>query len=136
MQWATHLCPQAGLLSFLRVPWPFIARCTGQVVFRCRGQSCPCAGTATLPNLSASVPAQLPTFLVDLWASVFPFHGGVAALFGDGATGPAGRSVSPLGEFGSASVSVLASFPIVSLHWESGVLENEHVNFLRETLGK
>lgn len=30
-----------------------------------------------------------------------------------------------------ASVSVKASFLVVSLNWESGVLENEQVSFLR-----
>lgn len=96
----------------------------------------PSVGMPTLPNLLAFVPDHLLIFLVDLWASVFPFHGGVATLFGDGATGPAVCPVSPPCVFGLASISVIASFPVVSLHWESGVLANEHVNFLRETLGK
>lgn len=100
------------------------------------GSRAPVTGVPTPPNLLVFVPAHLLIFLVDLWASVFPLQGGVATLFGDGAAGPAVRSVSPPRVFGLASISVVASFPVVSLHWESGVLENEHVNFLRETLGK
>lgn len=45
-------------------------------------------------------------------------------------------AVCPPRVFCFASISAEASFPVVPLIWKSGVLANEQMNFLRETLGK
>lgn len=58
----------------------------------------------TFPDLLAFVPAHLLISLIDLWASLFPFPGGVATLCGDGATDPAVYSVSPPHVFCLASL--------------------------------
>lgn len=126
-QWL-FLLPSSPLASQLPV-----CICLGRV--QVQVTAVPLCRHACASSFVVSIFADLLISLIEPWTPCFPIswrgHHPLrwqrrALIF----------AVSPPRVFRFASISAEASFPVVPLIWKSGVLANEQMNFLRETLGK